>query len=402
MAKPVVGGEQGVFGGVLVDDLCEIRAGNGVRAGCRLGLRRRDILLVPLNMARQERIVFMLLKTRQQSLQGRLDIADRSDRHGMTPANMRRILVDLKDRGLVRIELRPGEIGTEQQQRVAVEHSVIAGGPANDARHADIVWVVMFDEVLAARGMSHRRLQSRRRGDDFVMRTRAARAGIDRDRFAPIEDGRDRVEVGVARANERARRMNGIGQFVTRGGVGDVRRHDQHGDASACQGRLAGRDRFAARLLRRQNHLAEDATALEHVFEIDFLDRFKSDILPYDLGCDHDDGGAVAIGFVEAVDEMETARAATSRAGRQAAGQLRLGLGRKGAGFLMPHMDPIDLAAIDGVGDPVQRVADDPVAVLNPGGLQRLDQYIRYSFAHLSNSSATINGIDRRPAESGL
>jgi hypothetical protein len=27
----------------------------------------------------------------------------------------------------------------------------------------------------------------------------------------------------------------------------------------------------------------------------------------------------------------------------------------------MAHMDPIDLAAIDSVGDPVQRIADDPV-----------------------------------------
>ncbi len=48
--------------------------------------------------------------------------------------------------------------------------------------------------------------------------------------------------------------------------------------------------------------------------------------------------------------------------------------GREGAGLLVPHMDPIDLAAIDGVGDPVQRVADDPVAPPHAGRLQRLDQ----------------------------
>ena len=367
--SPVVRGEQGVLGGVLVDDLCEVSAGNGVRAGCRLGFRRRHILLVPLNMARQERVLFMLLKARQQSLQGRLDIADRSDRHRMTPPDMRRILVDLEDRGLVRIELRPGEIGAEQQQHVAIEHGVIAGGPADHASHADIVRVVVLDEVLAARRMGHRRLQPRSRGDDFVMRARAACAGVNRDRLAPIENGRDRVEVGVARANERARRMNGIGQFVMRGGVGDVHRDDQHGDATSRQGRLAGRDRFAARLLGRQDHLAEHAAALVHVLEIDLLDRFESDILPYDLGCDQDDRGAVAIGLVEAIDEVEAARAAAACAGRQAAGELRFGLRREGAGFLMPHMDPFDFATIDGMGDLVQRVADDPVAVLHAGGL---------------------------------
>ena len=29
----------------------------------------------------------------------------------------------------------------------------------------------------------------------------------------------------------------------------------------------------------------------------------------------------------------------------------------EGAGLLMPHMDAVDLAVVDGVGDPVQRVA---------------------------------------------
>jgi hypothetical protein len=79
-------------------------------------------------MARQERVAFMLLKARQQGLQGRLDIADSADRNRMSPPDMRRVLVDLKDRGLVRVKLRPGEIGSELQQRVAVQNSVIAGG----------------------------------------------------------------------------------------------------------------------------------------------------------------------------------------------------------------------------------------------------------------------------------
>src|SRR5207248_9321360 len=55
---------------------------------------------------------------------------------------------------------------------------------------------------------------------------------------------------------------------------------------------------------------------------------------------------------------------------------------REGAGLFMPHMDPIDLAAVDGVSDPVHRVADDPVARLHAGCLQRIDQYIGYPFGH--------------------
>src|SRR5258708_39439063 len=55
---------------------------------------------------------------------------------------------------------------------------------------------------------------------------------------------------------------------------------------------------------------------------------------------------------------------------------------RKGAGLIMAHMDPLDFALMDGAGDAVKRVADDPVAPLDAGGLQRFDQYIGYPFAH--------------------
>ena len=98
----------------------------------------------------------MLLEARQQSFQGRLDIADRADRDRMPPPDMRRIGIDLDDLGLVRIELAPGEIGPEQQQHVAIQDGVIAGGSADDAGHADVVGVVVLDEVLAARRMGHR------------------------------------------------------------------------------------------------------------------------------------------------------------------------------------------------------------------------------------------------------
>jgi hypothetical protein len=48
----------------------------------------------------------------------------------------------------------------------------------------------------------------------------------------------------------------------------------------------------------------------------------------------------------------------------------------------MAHLDPIDLAAIDGVSDPVQRLADDAVAAPHAGCLQRFDNQISHSLAH--------------------
>ena len=78
-------------------------------------------------MARQERVVLMLIEARQQGLQGRFYSADRADRDRMSPPDMRGVDVDLNDLCLVRIEMGPREIRA-QQQHVAVENGVIGGG----------------------------------------------------------------------------------------------------------------------------------------------------------------------------------------------------------------------------------------------------------------------------------
>src|SRR5882757_9451017 len=98
-------------------------------------------------MDRQEAAILVLLKTRQQSLQGRLDIANCPDRYRMSSPDMGRIEIDLDDLRRVWIELRPGEIRSEQKQHVAVENGMIAGGSADEARHTDIVRIVVLDEV---------------------------------------------------------------------------------------------------------------------------------------------------------------------------------------------------------------------------------------------------------------
>src|SRR5207302_10765296 len=103
-------------------------------------------------MNRQKRAVVMLLEARQYSLQGRLGIADRTDRDRVASAEVGGIGIYLDDRRVVWIELPPGKVCAEQQQHIAVEDRAIAGPPADDTGHPDIVRVVVFDKVLAARG----------------------------------------------------------------------------------------------------------------------------------------------------------------------------------------------------------------------------------------------------------
>ena len=72
--------------------------------------------------------------------------------------------------------------------------------------------------------------------------------------------------------------------------------------------------------------------------------------------------------------KWEAAGAAGSCAGRQTAAEERFSRRRESAGLLVPHMDPFDFAAVVGMGDPIQRVADDPVAPLHAGRVQCFDQ----------------------------
>ena len=183
-------------------------------------------------MRREEAAIVMLLQARQQSLQSRLYVADDAECNGMTMTDMRGVEIDLNDGGLVGIELGPRKICTEKKQRVAVEDRMIAGGSADHAAHADIVGVVVRHEVLTPRGVGHRRFQPRSGSDYLVVRAGAAGAGVDRDCVAPVENGRDLVEVGLARANDRPARMDGVGPFLVRCGIGNIHRHYQHRHAA--------------------------------------------------------------------------------------------------------------------------------------------------------------------------
>ena len=69
------------------------------------------------------------------------------------------------------------------------------------------------------------------------------------------------------------------------------------------------------------------------------------------------------------------------------------GAGCEGPGLFVPHMDPLDCTTVDGVNDPVQRVAHDSVASFHAGSLQRFDQYVRYAFADCGPSLSDWSGL---------
>src|SRR6267142_4702433 len=77
---------------------------------------------------------------------------------------------------LLRIERPVWKIRTEHQERLAILHGSIAGCKADQASHAHVVGVVVFDKYLAPEGMHDRGLQFAGELDNLCMGACAPRA----------------------------------------------------------------------------------------------------------------------------------------------------------------------------------------------------------------------------------
>ncbi|MDP9839862.1 hypothetical protein J2T09_004642 [Neorhizobium huautlense] len=79
----------------------------------------------------------------------------------------------------------------------------------------------------------------------------------------------------------------------------------------------------------------------------------------------------------QAVDQVEIARSATSRAYGQLPGDMGFSTGGKSCGFLMSGMDPFDITTLaQRLCHPVQTVTDDAIYPLHAGGMENLRQNV--------------------------
>lgn len=117
----------------------------------------------------QEAAICARPDSRQQRLQRRRDVAHRRDIDRMSATEMRAVDVNLNDRRLPRIELPPGEIAAEQQQRVALGQRVIAALRAEDTRHPYVVGVVVLQKILGSRRAGDRCLEPFGKRDHLVV-----------------------------------------------------------------------------------------------------------------------------------------------------------------------------------------------------------------------------------------
>src|SRR4029453_19685686 len=113
--------------------------------------------------------------------------------------------------------------------------------------------------------------------------------------------------------------------------------------------RLLDRDLGDPRqLLGAGDELAVVAALLERQRWLGFLEVAGADLGARDLGGQRQHRGHAPMRVIQAIDEMQVARATAARAGHQPTGQLRLGPRCERAGLLVAHMDPLDALVVAG------------------------------------------------------
>src|SRR6266403_3659420 len=126
-------------------------------------------------------VVVIFLQLWQESLKSHLGIADQSVVELCAAAQLFSSNVDLNNRSVFRKELLIREIRADHQQSVAVHHRKVTGGKSEQASHADIKWIVVLDEFLAAQRMDDWRVQLAGDRDQLGMGFGTTRARENRD-----------------------------------------------------------------------------------------------------------------------------------------------------------------------------------------------------------------------------
>ncbi|MPM39416.1 hypothetical protein SDC9_86049 [bioreactor metagenome] len=148
-----------------------------------------------------------------------------------------------------------------------------------------------------------------------------------------------------------------VGEGVVHGGVDQTREDGRVGD-----------------------HLVEHRALGEQPVRVGLLEVAGADLLAGDVRGDREHRGPGAVGVVQAVDQVQVARAAGTGADRQLTGELGVRGGGEGGRLLVSYVDPVDptvgraAGTADGVDDRIERVADDPVDATDTGLLELSDE----------------------------
>ena len=231
--------------------------------------------------------------------------------------------------------------------------------------------------------------------------------GQDGDLAAGVEDlGRPEDGLVVGRGDgpvgpdRRGHHLEGVG----RRGIGellDVGRDDQRGGRPLGHGDADGPVQHVGQLLGDRHHLHVLAgDVLEQGQQVDFLLVGAAHGAAVGLADDRDDGHVVQLGVVQAVEQVNGARARRGHAHADAAGELRVADGLEGGHLLVPGLDELGLVIRPAPGgqDAVDPVAGVGEYVPHVPCAQPLEQVIGNCRCHVYASVACrSSGNHRRP-----
>ena len=302
----------------------------------------------------------------EEGLDEGLDLRVDREADVRAPTQLFRVRVDLDGRGVGQ-ELVVGEVGAQQDQHVGVVHALRGRAVAQQARHAHVEGVVVLDEVLAAQRVADWGLERVCQGDDLVVSALNAGASENGDLVGLVQEGRGLFNVGGVGSKRRRARGRIGGNMLNGLEVGDVSGQRDDRDASQAD-RVADRGVHGARGLRRGgDELVVDRALLEDAVRVRLLEVGGADLDARDVRGNGQDGRARAVRVVQAVDEVQVARAARARAHGELARELSLGRSRERRRLLVTDVNPVDAALAraaglaHGVDDRVERIADNAV-----------------------------------------
>ena len=231
---------------------------------------------------------------------------------------------------------------------------------------------------------------------DLVARAQAAAAGEDRDLLAGVDD------VGGALQHLRLRRQrrragDSVGAVARRCCVSSASRptlvHSWMSfgnvdvrDAARGQRGLDGLVDDVDDVGRPHDPLVVGGDVHEQLVEVDVLLVVRADQVVEGVAGDRQHRLAVALGVVEAVEQVDAARPGRGQADAQPAGVLGVAAGGERGGLLVPHLDEADLVLVRAqrLEDAVDAVAGEAEDRVHAPVDQPLDQQIGDGLRHRS------------------
>src|SRR4029077_15168240 len=212
----------------------------------------------------------------------------------------------------------------------------------------------------------------------------ATRTAQNSDLVRPIQEVRKQVEFFRRRTNG----WCGFLKVQTRAVCDGMLKRDIAGNGNDSNtafgnGSLHGNLENARHLLRLRYQFAVMAALREEMFGIGLLKISAANFPAGNLGGNGEDGNAVALTVVEAINQMHIPRATASGTYCQLASEMGLGAGGESRCLLVSYPHPANvLSNANRICNSVERVAWDSIDPLDTGFSQNVNQQLGHCFSH--------------------